>query len=417
MSIPVVTIDGPSGVGKTAVARGLAGVLGWRWVSAGFLYRALAVDGSATSDLRVDFVPTADAVDDPVVVVDGRSLAERDLVDPQTATRASVLSQDPAVRARVHHALLQSSGPGLVLEGRSMAAAVPSAVLHVYLWANRTEREARSTAVGAPLQAGRDRADRGREVQPLRVRAGMTVWDSSRASMAETVDSLARRTRIAMGAAPKVTVVASGDETWLGPTLSGACVEILGADRGPDPYRADFMVAVPPGTRPTPGWLDAHLSVLRTGNNVVTVGPPPGLSDLDPAERNLTASPGLRFLVGGGNVGMTADVAVRWDPASICGPPPDARLVYVPDAKVVPSGTAAAQTFHVRQAADADDILGRIQRVAPPDRPVVVVDHVDDPRFALWVEAACPGQGVRVVAGTRPHLTHANEPPRQAGDG
>src|SRR5262249_5043617 len=39
---PVVTIDGPAGAGKSTVAQGLARRLGFRLVSTGALYRALA---------------------------------------------------------------------------------------------------------------------------------------------------------------------------------------------------------------------------------------------------------------------------------------------------------------------------------------------------------------------------------------
>ncbi len=39
---PVVAIDGPAGVGKSTLARRLAGDLGLRYVNTGVMYRALA---------------------------------------------------------------------------------------------------------------------------------------------------------------------------------------------------------------------------------------------------------------------------------------------------------------------------------------------------------------------------------------
>jgi len=49
MSVPVLTIDGPSGVGKGSVARIIAQQQGWNLLDSGAIYRAfaLAVDSRA----------------------------------------------------------------------------------------------------------------------------------------------------------------------------------------------------------------------------------------------------------------------------------------------------------------------------------------------------------------------------------
>jgi cytidylate kinase len=43
MSIPVITIDGPSGAGKGTVSRLLAKKLGWHYLDSGSIYRSLAI--------------------------------------------------------------------------------------------------------------------------------------------------------------------------------------------------------------------------------------------------------------------------------------------------------------------------------------------------------------------------------------
>ena len=41
-SIPVITVDGPSGSGKGTVSRAVAATLGWHYLDSGSLYRLLA---------------------------------------------------------------------------------------------------------------------------------------------------------------------------------------------------------------------------------------------------------------------------------------------------------------------------------------------------------------------------------------
>jgi len=42
-SIPVLTIDGPSGAGKGSISKLVAKQLGWHYLDSGALYRALGV--------------------------------------------------------------------------------------------------------------------------------------------------------------------------------------------------------------------------------------------------------------------------------------------------------------------------------------------------------------------------------------
>lgn len=40
---PVITIDGPSGVGKSVLTKELAKILGWNILNSGIIYRLLAL--------------------------------------------------------------------------------------------------------------------------------------------------------------------------------------------------------------------------------------------------------------------------------------------------------------------------------------------------------------------------------------
>src|SRR5687768_18604741 len=82
-SIPVLTIDGPSGSGKGTISRHVARALGWHYLDSGALYRAVGIaaswadidlsDASAlvrcTFDTEVGF--RDEAGDEPRVIVNG----------------------------------------------------------------------------------------------------------------------------------------------------------------------------------------------------------------------------------------------------------------------------------------------------------------------------------------------------------
>ncbi|MEY3107203.1 MAG: hypothetical protein RIT35_1381, partial [Pseudomonadota bacterium] len=68
MSIPVLTIDGPSGAGKGTVSRLVAKKLGWHYLDSGSIYRSLAIALQKTS---VDLAN----INDIVKVAQGMELA------------------------------------------------------------------------------------------------------------------------------------------------------------------------------------------------------------------------------------------------------------------------------------------------------------------------------------------------------
>ena len=199
-SIPVITIDGPSGSGKGTVSHLLARHLGFHFLDSGALYRLLAL-----SALRRD-VPLDDEArlaelalaldvefpDEQHVLLDGVEVRGeiRSETAGNAASRVAVL---PAVRA----ALLERQrafrqAPGLVADGRDMGTVVfPDAAAKIFLTASpekRAERrckqlkemgiEADYTALIQEISE-RDARDANRAVAPLKPAKDAMLIDSS----------------------------------------------------------------------------------------------------------------------------------------------------------------------------------------------------------------------------------------------
>jgi cytidylate kinase len=206
-TVPVITIDGPSGSGKGTVAARVARHLGWDMLDSGALYRLL---GLATVDAGIDFedhisisklaVELNVEFDANVVRLDGRdvTLAIRTEGAGNNASRVAAI---PDVRV----ALLQwqrdyARPPGLVADGRDMGTTVfPSAGVKIFLTASAAERAQRrykqliEKGLTASLPAlekeisERDERDRNRAVSPLVPAQDALEIDSTVRSIDEVV--------------------------------------------------------------------------------------------------------------------------------------------------------------------------------------------------------------------------------------
>jgi len=211
-TVPVITIDGPSGSGKGTVAQIIADRLGWHFLDSGALYRLVGLAafraGASLSDapalaaiardMNISFVPRPGDV--PAVLLDGIEVGE-ELRTEANGERASLVAIIPDVRA----ALLQKQRdfrrePGLVADGRDMGTTVFSdALLKVFLTASpevRAERrykQLKEKGFDANLARllgeirERDQRDAARTVSPLKPAVDAVVLDSSGLNIDEVV--------------------------------------------------------------------------------------------------------------------------------------------------------------------------------------------------------------------------------------
>ncbi|HEX7304336.1 (d)CMP kinase [Lentzea sp.] len=215
----MVALDGPSGTGKSTVAKRLASALDARYLDTGSMYRAITVAVLRAGVDPADEVKVAEVADNAVLVVGtdpvrpGITLDGDDVsaeirgpevtlaVSPVSATghvRELLVAQQRAIIADA----LDHVG-GIVVEGRDIGTVVsPDAPLKVYLTASADARAARRTkqdnaagrqstvdAVLADVRR-RDDYDSTRAVSPLKAADDSVEVDTTDLDLAGTVHAL-----------------------------------------------------------------------------------------------------------------------------------------------------------------------------------------------------------------------------------
>ena len=211
--IPILTVDGPSGVGKGTVARIVAQKQGWHLLDSGAIYRAfaLAVDArgidikdenaleQVAKNLDLEFKTEADN-ELVSVYLDGKEVSGV-LRTEQTGEMASKIASIGVVRA----ALLQrqqgfAKPPGLVADGRDMGTVVfADAPFKIFLTASAQERASRrlkqlqnqgSKGIISQILAevvARDERDSSRKHSPLKPAEDALVIDTTELSIDEVI--------------------------------------------------------------------------------------------------------------------------------------------------------------------------------------------------------------------------------------
>ena len=206
----IITIDGPSGVGKGTLAFLLAERLGWNVLDSGLLYRLVGYlsyrEGLKTTLEIVKFLKKSKI---KLITNLNESICEiklndkilgKELRNENIASRASELAKEEEIRKAIISIQRNAYDPekGLIADGRDMGTIIfPEAALKVFLQASsevRAERRANqlkekgmSVIMHDLLEQiqQRDEEDTNRKISPLKPADAALVIDTSNLSIKE----------------------------------------------------------------------------------------------------------------------------------------------------------------------------------------------------------------------------------------
>ncbi len=217
----IVTIDGPSGVGKSTLSRMVAKELGYTYLDTGAMYRAVGLHvklkgadldseedvARVLGDIIIKLVPSS-GDEDVGVVLNGKDVSDivRTTEMSMVASKVSALA---VVRERLTQMQQEIGSEGqIVAEGRDTGTVVfPAAAFKFYLDANPEERARRRVAQlgkgGEPADEKeilsmirkRDRDDSERTLAPLKKAEDALVIDTTDLSVGEVGDRILKKIR------------------------------------------------------------------------------------------------------------------------------------------------------------------------------------------------------------------------------
>jgi CMP/dCMP kinase len=210
---PVITIDGPSGVGKGTVCHQLAARLQWHFLDSGAIYRILAYAADAQGicpdeplklrDLANHLDVAFESANEVHIVYQGNDITDTVRTE-QCGNFASKIACFPEVRTALldrQRAFRQM--PGLVTDGRDMGTVVfPDAIVKIFLSASHDVRAKRRQLqlqkkgnnvnldqILADIMA-RDQRDQQRTVSPLSPATDAVHIDTSDLSVAQVLQKV-----------------------------------------------------------------------------------------------------------------------------------------------------------------------------------------------------------------------------------
>ena len=200
----IVTIDGPSGVGKTSLGSLLAQEYNSNFFSSGKLYRIIAKyfiehSTSDTSSLQIEIN------EELQISLNSYSYADSDLYIKNINSKSSEIAKIKEVRQIVSESLINLSkklSNGLIIEGRDMGSIVfPNADLKIYLDADIEVRSKRRLKQSNDSETKedllkRDDNDKNRSESPLIIPDDALYIDNSDINMDEVLDLVKEKLKL-----------------------------------------------------------------------------------------------------------------------------------------------------------------------------------------------------------------------------
>jgi len=215
----IVTIDGPSGVGKSSVSRRVAAAIGFTYLDTGAMYRGVGwfflqqgvqLDDVETMteklpELELNLLPAADEESDVGVLINGENVSDA-IRTPEMAMVASKVSAVPVVRDILTKIQRGYGDKGnIVAEGRDTGTVVfPKAAYKFFLDAQPEERakrrvmQLRERGVEADykeilsMTQKRDKNDSERVIAPLKKAKDAVRIDTTEITVLQVVDEILR---------------------------------------------------------------------------------------------------------------------------------------------------------------------------------------------------------------------------------
>ena len=196
----VITVDGPSGVGKGTVSEYLSDQLQWNYLNSGALYRTIAwvamndsIELDDTDRLESASKNISFSMRDKKLLIEYKRMVIGSLIyNEEVAKTASKVASNPKVRESIVNVQrLFKKEPGLVAEGRDMGSVIfPESELKIFLTASietratRRYKQLKDREFNVSLPAlikdldARDKRDKRRQNSPLVIPEGAFVIET-----------------------------------------------------------------------------------------------------------------------------------------------------------------------------------------------------------------------------------------------
>ena len=205
----IVTIDGPSGVGKTTIGKELAFKLNFLFFSSGKLYRY--VSKYSYDEKNINFKDFKLRIDiNGNCFINNINYKDDEIYTKNINNYSSEIAKDPLVRELVKTTLItfynEINGNdiyyGLVIEGRDMGSVVfPNAKYKIYLDADKNirgkRREHQSDAEETIEEIiERDHKDMNRKESPLVIPKNAILIDNTSMTKHETIEEIIKKLKL-----------------------------------------------------------------------------------------------------------------------------------------------------------------------------------------------------------------------------